>query len=147
MLSDSFLSIVVHPDPLLRSKMLSVRARVPGDIEAVFPHAEVLYSPTKDYAYRAYLPRKHVERAIARQVRAINYTNFKNSVPDDERHDAYLAVWTTMLRWAQGAFAPKPVRRAQKTLRLAPISDWALPADDDPLDFLPPGSLYDYGSR
>jgi hypothetical protein len=43
-----------------------------------------------------------VKRAIAAEVERIDYPNFKNSVADVERHDAYEEVWDTMLRWGHG---------------------------------------------
>jgi hypothetical protein len=93
-LNDAFLSIVEHRE--YASKLL-VRARVQGDIERVFPAAKVLHTPVRaDYAYRAVIDRTIVVKAISTQVLNIDYPNFKNSVKEDDRHDAYLAVWLTM---------------------------------------------------
>lgn len=94
-LSDSFLSIVAHDfDP----ECLLVRARVAGDIERVFPKAKVERTPDADYLYRAKIPTEQVAQALAREARGIDYRNFKNSVLDQDRHDAYLACWSAMLR-------------------------------------------------
>jgi hypothetical protein len=89
-LNNSFLSIVSKecgPDELL------VRARRPGDIEAVFPGAKVKKSTNTDYAFRAVLPRNVVAEAISAEVTSIEYDNFKNSVRDDDLHNAYSAFW------------------------------------------------------
>ena len=93
-LSDAFLSIVAdngNPERLL------VRARQAGDIEQVFPSAQVSHTPDHDYAYRAFLPRAEVAAAIAAQVQTIQYPNFKNSVADPDRHARYFNAYTAML--------------------------------------------------
>jgi len=95
-LSDSFLSIVALEGPTADPAQLLVRARVAGDIERVFPTATVAHTPKADYAYRTILPRTMVATTLAAAVEAIDYTNFKNSVPDQARHDAYLECWTAM---------------------------------------------------
>ena len=116
MLSNSFLSIVAlqgdHADPL----QLLVRARVKGDIEQVFPQAVVTHTPNHDYAYRTTLPRTKVATVLAATVKAIDYPNFKNSVADRERHDAYVDCWVAMheLQKKKGARkAAKPNRSSR----------------------------------
>ena len=101
MLSDAFFSVVADPE---RVDMLVVRARMKGDIERVFPKVRVYATPNRDYQFRAYLPRETVALTIARQIRTIKYGNFKDSVKDAARHDAYLSVWTVMMRWSRGLF-------------------------------------------
>ncbi len=95
-LSYSFLSIVALDGPAADPAQLLVRARVAGDIERVFPTAAVTHTPKADYAYRAILPRTVVATALAAAVQAIDYTNFKNSVSDPARHDAYFECWDAM---------------------------------------------------
>lgn len=96
-LSDSFLSIV-KPSGNSQPGVLLVRARVKGDIERVFPGAEVLETPMRDYLYRALLPTSRVQEAMTYQIRSIGgnngYDNFKNSVQDVHRHDVYTRVWS-----------------------------------------------------
>src|SRR5215471_12554372 len=95
-LSDSFLSIVQsHDDP----DVLLVRARHKGDIERVFTDAKVTRTPDADYLYRALIARHAVARAVAEQVNRIGYPNFKNSVKDMVRHDAYMRCWMDMMEW------------------------------------------------
>lgn len=94
-LNNAFLSIVhkeCGPDELL------VRARRPGDIEAVFPDAKVTKSTDTDYLFRAVLPRARVAATIAAEVSSIDYANFKNSVRNNKLHDAYAAVWNIMVK-------------------------------------------------
>jgi len=96
-LSDSFLSIVDKGDPTGQS--LLVRARRRGDIERVFPDAEVVENAGTDYAYRARIDREQVALAMAEQVRGIRYPNFKATVTDDDRHRAYMDTWQAMMRF------------------------------------------------
>ncbi len=90
-LNNAFLSIVAHRD---KPDLLLVRARAEGDIERTFPDAETC--PVADYRYRAELPRQEVATAIAERVSGIDYDNFKGSVQETDRHDAYLHVWSAM---------------------------------------------------
>lgn len=92
-LSNSFLSIVEHDQD---SSLLHIRARFKGDIEEVFASADVIETPHADYRFRATLPRERVAEAMARYVKNIAYTNFKDSVKASGRKDAYIKVWETM---------------------------------------------------
>jgi hypothetical protein len=69
---------------------------VAGDIEAIFPDAKILETPSRDYRFRTFLPRDTVAKAISAQVLGIDYKNFKGSVMDTDRHNAYMKVWCTM---------------------------------------------------
>lgn len=109
MLNKSFLSIV-DPDADYHGRggpvgeKLLVRARLPGDIEAVFHGAAVKETPERDYRFRSLIDRAEVARAMAAEVQGIHYSNFKGSVKDHDRHDAYADVWGIMYRlqnWAK----------------------------------------------
>lgn len=89
-LSDSFLSIV---DDGKVKDCLVVRARRKGDIEKVFPLAEVKTLRGRDYQFRAHVERQTVADAMYEQVIGIKYDNFKNSVRDDNLHHAYHRFW------------------------------------------------------
>lgn len=93
--SNSVLSIVASR----RNGFLLVRARRRGDIERLFPDAEVTESEHRDYRFRAHIPRRIVAEKIAECLSKINYRNFKGSVRDSKRHSAYLAVWGVMAAW------------------------------------------------
>ncbi len=95
-LNDAFLSIV---DKGGDGTTLLVRGRKQGDIERVFPNANVQETPHNDYRFRARVDRETAAQAIAESIRAITYPNFKGSVPDRERHDAYMNVWEVMYRY------------------------------------------------
>jgi hypothetical protein len=97
LLSDCFFSIV-HKD-CARDELL-VRARRPGDIKKLWPEAAVKRSKGagSDYLYRAVVKRADAKAAIAAELQAITYSNFKDSVDDDRLHDAYLHIWTELAR-------------------------------------------------
>ena len=92
-LTDAFLSIV---DKDGDGTTLLVRARRAGDIERVFPGAEVIEGAGTDYRYRARIDREDVAQRLAEQVRGIRYANFKATVKDSRRGEAYLDVWDVM---------------------------------------------------
>jgi len=94
--NDAFLSVVAHKT---QPESLLVRARAAGDIEAVFPGAVVSHTPSHDYAYRAVLPRMVVADALFRRADSIDYPNFKDSVPEEDRHDVYFDVWRSMMEF------------------------------------------------
>jgi len=96
-LSGSFLSIVDKGDK--SGKTLLVRARRKGDIENVFPKADVIEGAGTDYRYRARIERDEVALRMADEVRGISYANFKSTVKDNERHDAYMNVWRVIYRY------------------------------------------------
>jgi hypothetical protein len=89
---NAFLSIVSHrgkPDHLL------VRARLPGDIERVFPEAKVTRSPQADYLYRAEISRKAVGDALTAHALSMGYDNVKGAVSDSRRGRMMGRVWAT----------------------------------------------------
>lgn len=95
-LNDAFLSIVALPLEADKPDFLSVRARVKGDLERVFGDVRVTHTPLADYAYRAEVFFGDVMDVIGARIQAIDYTNFKASVKEKDRHDAYLRCWVAM---------------------------------------------------
>ncbi len=89
--------------PRSRPDVFLVRARKAGDIEAAFPEAETWEGLGTDYWHRAEIRTGQVAQAIADRIKSINYGNFKDSVSDRERHDAYMTVWQTLRHWGQGS--------------------------------------------
>lgn len=92
-LPNSFISVVQKPGD---TDTLTVRARLPGDIETVFPRAIVKSNKGTDYKYRALVPRQTVAQVLHDQVMGLNWSNFKGAVKNPKRHDAYLNVWSAM---------------------------------------------------
>jgi hypothetical protein len=93
--SKSFISIVQKPGD---TDMLTVRARINGDIEQIFPGAMVEANKGTDYKYRAKVPRESVAKALHDQVMSVNYPNFKSTVKERKRHDGYMGTWSAMYR-------------------------------------------------
>jgi hypothetical protein len=91
--NESFLSVVEHRD---KPGILLVRSRIEGDIERAIPGAEVWEDINADYRYRAEVPKQALKDAVANSVDRISYDNFKSSVKEPKRHNAYLGVWQAM---------------------------------------------------
>jgi len=91
--NNSFVSIVDKGD---KPGFLCVRARRSGDIEKVFPGADVKRTPGNDYLFRAYVNRKVVAQTVADRLLDLDYSNFKGSTKDKRLHDAYMRVWGIM---------------------------------------------------
>jgi hypothetical protein len=107
-MSDCFLSIVQPPgEPGGDKGRLLVRARVKGDIERIFARARVQETPGRDYRFRTLLPRWMVAKAMSDEVRRIAYSNFKDSVDEKDRHDAYFRCWAAMNALQRSRLAPK----------------------------------------
>lgn len=97
-LSDAFLSVVADKDDPSGPRLL-VRSRREGDIERVFPEAEVATTPGADYRFRAWLPRERVAAVLTQQVENLAYTNFKSSIRDHAYHAAAMGAWSVMHRY------------------------------------------------
>ena len=113
MTNNSYLSIVSKdcgPAELL------VRARRDGDIERVFPNAEVTLHTNSDYLYRAVLPRDALKQALAAMIDHIDYPNFKDSVEDRSLHAAYVSVWCAMAGLQHPPPDPERATRARSAL-------------------------------
>jgi len=94
-LPDAFISVVQDRD---NADQLIVRGRLPGDIERVFPGADVLKTPDADYLYRVSVTRRQLRAALMRAVDDLTYTNVKGAIlPGDHlRHGAMLRCWSAM---------------------------------------------------
>lgn len=85
-MSDSMLSIVQNTG---RIDQFLVRARLPGDIERVFPEAVVYETNDHDYRFRAFIDKYDVINAMLHRMSEINYPNFKKTVTNPRRHRFY----------------------------------------------------------
>lgn len=94
-LSDAFLSVVADKDDPSGPRLL-VRARREGDIERVFPEADVTTTTAADYRYRAWLPRERVAAVLMEQVETLAYANFKSSIREHAYHEAAMGAWSVM---------------------------------------------------
>lgn len=92
-LNDCFFSIVSKE---CAADELMVRARRRGDIEKLWPKAEVSEYTRSDYQFRARIKKLDIAAALTTELGRVVYSNFKNSVKDKPLHDAYMSVWTAM---------------------------------------------------
>ena len=95
--SKSFLSVVADKENPKGDRLL-VRSRIAGDIEEVFPDANVMETRYADYLFRAWVSREKVNKAISEYVQNLDYINFKNSVEDQDRIRPLMRVWSTMYK-------------------------------------------------
>lgn len=128
MFNDAFLSIVdkdaaYHGGSGPCGQHLTVRARVRGDIEKVFPAAMVKEGGGTDYAFRAIIHREVVAQALADRVMGLGYSNFKGSVADKDRHDTYMKIWDVMFAWQGRLFRKVAVASRKRT----PLGNKELP--------------------
>jgi hypothetical protein len=91
--NNAFLSIVENREKTIE---LLVRARVKGDIERVFPEADVFEDNNADYKYRAFISKAKVAERMVLKVTEINYDNFKNSVKEIDRKKIYSNIWAEL---------------------------------------------------
>lgn len=134
-LSEAMLSIVA-PKPgkgVNPARTVVVRARLAGDIERVFgKKVQVLVDQGTDYRYRALISRKKVAAVLAAlAVDGIRYENFKDSVREKSRHDAYFRVWGAMADEQRRRYGAGPALRdglfaAQRRRRLSQEPDGVL---------------------
>lgn len=90
-LNDAFVSVVAVPK---EPDQLMVRARRKVHLKTLFPRAKLITTPEPaDYRYRVIVTREEVGKLLATRVYELDYTNFKDSVPDDDLHDMYLDMW------------------------------------------------------
>ena len=94
--NNAFLSIVENREKTIE---LLVRARVKGDIEKVFPEADVFEDNNADYKYRAFISKAKVAERMVLKVTEINYDNFKNSVKEIERKNVYSNIWAELRKF------------------------------------------------
>ncbi|CAH2605076.1 conserved protein of unknown function [Rhodovastum atsumiense] len=84
--------------------MVTVRARVRGDLEALrlryLPTlGEIVETPERDYGCRARVPKEDLAGAVGRITMDIDYTNFKGEVAmrmGYAREQIYHEVWETL---------------------------------------------------
>ena len=89
----AFISIVDHPQD---DRFLVVRGRIAGDIESMFPEAEVFERPGADYRFQANIARDRVSQRVAAQVKEVHYESFESSIEDSDRRQSYIQVWSAM---------------------------------------------------
>jgi hypothetical protein len=95
-MNDSFVSIVKDREDGLG---VVVRARVREDLVSLFgeSHAEdIIETEDSDYRFRLFLDQAYVAAAIENRVMGVDYHNFKDSVKQSWRKNAYMKIWHIM---------------------------------------------------
>jgi hypothetical protein len=154
-LTDGFISVVEADMKRLPKRercndrgtgMLTIRARNPAHLKALFPDRRIYSWKARDYPARIFIAREDFAAFIAKRAASISYGNFKAAVPDNELHDAYSAVWGVMHGYQYGRFRRQPYDPRQRDFvwgRGSPVrgygathlfSDEAHLIDDDELD-------------
>lgn len=88
--NDGFISAVQHRDD---PETLVVRARRREILDTLFPEQLVVVGGSTDYNYRVFIGKKEFNKIVSKRIQDIDYTNFKNSVEDDELHHLYADFW------------------------------------------------------
>ena len=111
---------VKNPDPWL----LLVRARFPGHLERFlsdYPEdiKNIIETPDADYRYRVAVKKKVFLDSIVDKALEIDYSNFKNSIPDSEEgyHLAALGAWNSARGQQVMEQSTRTIKRAKKLLR------------------------------
>jgi hypothetical protein len=116
-LNDGFISVVQADMKLLPKAerrhnrgtgMLTVRARNADQLKRLFPGRNIYRWPGRDYPARIFIAREDFAKFIAERAGSIDYGNFKNSVRDNELHDAYMALWSVMHGYQYGRYKARP---------------------------------------
>src|SRR5689334_21731085 len=91
--NDGFVSVVADKNDQTR---LMVRARRKNDLLNIFGQdAQIVETPEADYRWRTFVDRAAFKAVVANRIDAVSYTNFKNTVKDDDLHEMYMDFWNT----------------------------------------------------
>ncbi len=112
----AFVSIVNHP---VDDRFVVVRGRIRGDIEHLFPDAEVFERPGADFRFQATVSRDRASNRIASQVRDIRYEAFEPSVDDGDRRQAYIQVWTAMYEEQERRVSSEAAAEEHASIRIS----------------------------
>lgn len=90
-LNDGFLSVVADTNS---AAGLMVRARRKRDLMNIFgSDIVVVETPDADYHWNVSVSRAEFKALVDRRIDGIDYTNFRNTVPDHDLHGMYSAFW------------------------------------------------------
>jgi hypothetical protein len=104
---------------------IALRARVKAHLTNLHTNGFVAQErtifevPHRDYPYRIVLPQPEFVTLITELAEHVNYTNFKNSVPDAE-HELYMKVWRVMYSAERFLKEFRPIKRFASHFRGEP---------------------------
>lgn len=96
--SEGMISIVRHRE---LPQQLMVRARQPEILISLFPENELIITPDADYRYRKIIAQSDLIEVLNEEVEDMQYDNFKNSISNQDYHDACSRVWGCMYQYQQ----------------------------------------------
>ncbi len=88
-LKNSFLSVTRNPED---ERLLQVRGRLPGDIERVFPEADVVERPGREYRFGTSLKPSRVVEAVGLALEHIDYDRLGEAIEPGLRRELYEQV-------------------------------------------------------
>lgn len=91
------------------SRRVVVRARSREHLESVVPPSRIIETTDTDYRYRAYMLKEEWKRIMLKLIDNIDYSNFKNSVPEGAYHNRLLEIWREMYQYQERACRIKNV--------------------------------------
>lgn len=115
----AMVSLVAHRN---KPDILLARARLPGDLQRMFPGCKVKRTPSADYRYRAEVTRLEARKAVADAVVSIDYDNVKGAIP---KRGAVHALRATMMSSTWSA-----ALRAQQAAARERMPAWGDPGSD-----------------
>lgn len=83
-----------------------VQSRFPGHIEALFPNAHVTEAPYGIYRFRASVQKHIVAETLLDIVEHIDYSIFKDAIPDKRYQKALKDAWATLNKYDLGPGKP-----------------------------------------
>jgi hypothetical protein len=102
-LPDAFISVVEHES---EPRLVCVRARIRGDLERLFPEADIAETIDRDYRFATSLPKERVAQVISLRISKMTYQNFFDAIPDEDRKQAYIQVWGAMYEEQNRLYGP-----------------------------------------
>ncbi|MEZ0325846.1 MAG: hypothetical protein ACAH95_08055 [Fimbriimonas sp.] len=102
-LPDAFISVTEHET---ERRLVCVRARVRGDLERLFPEADIAETVDRDYRFATSLPKDRVAQVISLRISKLNYPSFFEAITDEDRKQAYIQVWGAMYEEQNRLYGP-----------------------------------------
>lgn len=94
-----FISIVESEK---EKNVMIIRARNPKHLKELFPNKEIIVIPNRDYCCRVFISRDELVIFMGSVAKSIIYGNFKDSIIDDDYHNACFGVWSVMNNYQTG---------------------------------------------
>jgi hypothetical protein len=112
---------------------MQIRARCRGDLENLKREfqltGKIIETPQADYRWRIVCRPTTWEMLALKLAQDVDYSNFKNSVGDDQHDKPLMAVWSAMHR-----FQEDDLRKAKAANRRLPLFEGGFDEDDDALE-------------